>query len=96
MTVSGDNREHFLVTIFPANENSRSTAALVAGTAKIRLAILAKRGYNYDCSSKNVKEYILDHMKKKHLLGKILLIYLFQILNNYRAYKSFLYILIYD
>ncbi len=35
----------FFVTMFPANENSRSTAALVADTAKTRLAILAKRGY---------------------------------------------------
>jgi hypothetical protein len=44
-TVSGDNRERFFVIIFPAKENSLSTAALVAGTAKTRLAIRAKRGY---------------------------------------------------
>jgi hypothetical protein len=32
--------------IFPAKENSRLTAALLAGTEKTRLAIFAKRGYN--------------------------------------------------
>jgi len=34
-TVAGDNCDRFFVTIFPVKENSRSTAALVAGYCKI-------------------------------------------------------------
>ncbi len=46
LTVSGDNRDRVFVTTFPTNENLRSTAAPVSGTAKTRLAIFAKHGYN--------------------------------------------------
>ena len=46
LTVSGDNFARFWVMILPARLNSRSTAALVAGTENTRAATFAKIEYD--------------------------------------------------